>query len=1031
MLRFQVSDWYVDTEEEDEHDEQLYQIYAFGRTKEMESVCLKIENYTPFFYIEIPDRWGKYDISRFVGIIQSRANRRADFKGDMIEESLVDYQVVHKKKFYGFDGEQKHKFLMLVFKNETAFKYYRSVLYKPFTSTLLHLRDYKFQLYESKMDPLLRFFHVQNISSTGWIEVDETKLEKLPNTSHSNHCFLVDWKNVKGYDCEDRLEMIIAAFDIECKSSDDKFPQPERPGDNVIQIGITLSKYGKQGCHRKILLSLKDTAEIDGVEVHSFKSEKDLLLAFTDMMVKLEPDYLTGYNIYGFDFRYLHDRAKMLHIERHFAKMSRLINHRCKYDEIQLSSSGLGDNLLKLYVIPGIVSFDLQKIVQRDYRLESQKLDFVASSFIKDKIEDLKVILKGKKQWVVDLKIKKDQGLRQFDFISIMVDDGLSPDRFGQNLKFKVLRILEKEGGKYFRIKMSKERYEELEDLRKSGEYKFFWAMVKDDIHHTEIFKCFDGNENDRAKIGKYCIKDCELCNILTGKLDVVTNSTSMAGLCSVPISYINWRGQGIKLFSLVAKKCRQQGYLIKDLEKEDGGKYEGAHVFEPERGIHEDPIVTLDYNSLYPKSMCEGELTHERYVDNPKYDNLPGYDYYDVKFSDKDTGEKIHYRFARKKRKEPGPQGEHPDYEPGIIPSILLELLNARDAYKARLKNEKDPFKAMVLDGQQLSCKLTANSLYGQTGTKTSKIRCIPIARSTTAIGRKRLFFAQDIVEKNFKGSKVVYGDTDSIFIKFAYPKELSPRDKRLLAIKWGKEAATMINSELPWPQKIVYEKSLHPLILLNKKKYVGMLYEDSPDECYQKNMGIVLKRRDNAPIVKVVVGGIVRSLLKGQTDDVIIGDIDKSLNKMLSGGYSLEKYIITKTLKGKYKDPMKVTHKVLADRMKMRDPGTAPQVNDRIPHVYIVNPAARRKKKLQGDMVEHPDYIKLHKLKVNYYHYLTNQIIKPSIEFLQCKFKEPHRLFSKHLRQAGAKLNEVEECKNAFGFRETKGPPEFIFWS
>jgi DNA polymerase elongation subunit (family B) len=88
------------------------------------------------------------------------------------------------------------------------------------------------------------------------------------------------------------------------------------------------------------------------------------------------------------------------------------------------------------------------------------------------------------------------------------------------------------------------------------------------------------------------------------------------------------------------------------------------------------------------------------------------------------------------------------------------------------------------------------------------------------------------------------------------------------------------------------------------------------------------------------------------------------------------MDKLIISKSLRSGYKNPAQIAHKVLADRMGKRDPGNKPNVGDRIPFVYIQNPD---KKALQGERIEHPDYILANKIKPNYAFYITNQIMKP----------------------------------------------------
>ncbi len=153
-------------------------------------------------------------------------------------------------------------------------------------------------------------------------------------------------------------------------------------------------------------------------------------------------------------------------------------------------------------------------------------------------------------------------------------------------------------------------------------------------------------------------------------------------------------------------------------------------------------------------------------------------------------------------------------------------------------------------------------------------------------------------------------------------------------------------------------------------------MLYEDKPEKPKRKSMGIVLKRRDNAPIVKDIYGGVIDILMKEQNVETAIQFLKSSLQNLVDEKVPMDKLIISKSLRSGYKNPAQIAHKVLADRMGKRDPGNKPSVGDRIPFVYIQNPD---KKALQGDKIEHPDYILANKIKPNYAFYITNQIMKP----------------------------------------------------
>ena len=153
-------------------------------------------------------------------------------------------------------------------------------------------------------------------------------------------------------------------------------------------------------------------------------------------------------------------------------------------------------------------------------------------------------------------------------------------------------------------------------------------------------------------------------------------------------------------------------------------------------------------------------------------------------------------------------------------------------------------------------------------------------------------------------------------------------------------------------------------------------MLYELDPHKCKRKSMGIVLKRRDNAPIVKDVYGGIIDILMKEQNVEQAAAFLKECLQNIVDEKYDMKKLVITKSLRSGYKNPAQIAHKVLADRIGKRDPGSKPSVGDRVAYVYIENPD---KKALQGERIETPEYIMENNIAINYAFYMTNQIMKP----------------------------------------------------
>lgn len=153
-------------------------------------------------------------------------------------------------------------------------------------------------------------------------------------------------------------------------------------------------------------------------------------------------------------------------------------------------------------------------------------------------------------------------------------------------------------------------------------------------------------------------------------------------------------------------------------------------------------------------------------------------------------------------------------------------------------------------------------------------------------------------------------------------------------------------------------------------------MLYETNPDKGKLKYMGLVLKRRDNCDLVKDVYGGVLNILMKENNIQGAIDFLDKSLTDLIAGKVSMDKLAITKALRSDYKNPNQIAHKVLADRVGERDPGNKPKPGDRIKFVFVVT---NKPKPLMGERIETPDYIIDRKLKIDYTHYITNQLMKP----------------------------------------------------
>jgi hypothetical protein len=224
------------------------------------------------------------------------------------------------------------------------------------------------------------------------------------------------------------------------------------------------------------------------------------------------------------------------------------------------------------------------------------------------------------------------------------------------------------------------------------------------------------------------------------------------------------------------------------------------------------------------------------------------------------------------------------------------------------------------------------------------------------------------------------MYGDTDSLFIEFAVKDtSLSPRDKRQAVIDLTAEAGKLVTKALAPPHDFEFDKIFDPMLMFSKKRYAGLMFEENADDFVVKYMGIALKRRDNAPIVKTVYGTAMKKLLFERDVAGATRYVQDSVMDLINGKVKLGQLTITKSLRAEYANPLQIAHKALADRMALRDPGNAPASGDRIPFVYVQPPIGKTAAKLQGDRVEAPSWIKEKGLKPDYEFYLTNQIQNP----------------------------------------------------
>lgn len=1041
-----------------------YTILLFGSTPEGKPVQLKVTGFEPFFYVELPSTRDAY--ADFIERISSEIPTLGE---------ATRFEECQKSSMYGFSGGKKLNLVKVITKSRKAFYALKKVFLNERSLPCFHLYhdSEPLRVFDANLDPMLRFFHLRNLQPCGWISVDA-------DIDEVGSC---EWDEVNpcGKPPMASAPFKVNFWDIECYSESGDFPVAAK-GDPIIQIGNVIVQQGKPT--KKVIFVLGECDPVlNATEpVKSFKTEKAMLQAWAKWMVKENPDILVGYNIFGFDEKYLWERAAQLGLVVHNERMNEAVdsnmeqlsrlnngNNRMKLETKFLSSSALGDNMLYYWNTIGRLQIDLYHYIRRSASLPSYKLDSVCQFYMSGKLSSVDTT--NPKQWI--LKTKQTGDVVPGRFIVLL-------DETGEALTEK-MKVLSVEPGKSVVVESDSD--EDMEEAIK-------WAVVKDDCPPQEIFRLHrEGGAAGRAYVAQYCIQDCDLVYELYKKLDVFNNAMSMANVCSVPVSYIFTRGQGIKIESLIFKECDQRGIVVEvqetpsrnvkesesvEEEKEKEDSYEGAIVLDPVPGFYtQSPIGVCDFASLYPSTIISEDISHDSLVWvkdfdlNGKLVAMPFGDVADeahappgTRFTDIDFD--IWRADPNDKRAQPEKlrvgtrlcrYAQKPDGSKHTLPDIVAKLLKARKDKRDEAKSEKDPFRLALLDAEQLAYKLTANSLYGQLGSATFKIRLQHLAASVTAYGRKQILFAKAAIEKFYGpeandprcSAKIVYGDTDSLFVDFGVKdiktgKLLSGTEAVQATKDITEEAGHFITQALKPPHDFEYDKVFDQFIIFSKKRYVGNKYEDSVTDFKQTSMGIVLKRRDNAPVLKTIYGGAIKILLNERDVPKAANFVSQKTLEMVQGKMSLSQLTITKSLSAKYKPDYvkgdikdledqiqkklkdietlekrsKLTdkesktkqlyeanlqalygrlaakrddltrfsypaHKILADRMAKRDAGNAPASGERMGFIYIAPPPGQVAPKLQGDRIETPDYIREKKLQPDYKYYIEHQLEKP----------------------------------------------------
>lgn len=457
------------------------------------------------------------------------------------------------------------------------------------------------------------------------------------------------------------------------------------------------------------------------------------------------------------------------------------------------------------------------------------------------------------------------------------------------------------------------------------------------DIEAKDIYRYWSRGEKE--KVLNYARQDAINTYLIAKEL--LPMHYELSKMIRLPVDDVTRMGRGKQVDWLLLSEAKKIGEIAPN-PPEHAESYEGAFVLEPERGLHEN-VACLDFASMYPSIMIAFNISPDTYGCRDDCYEAP------------EVGHKF--------RKSPD----------GFFKRILRMLIEKRRELKVELKNlspESSEYK--LLDIKQQTLKVLTNSFYGYMGWNLARWYCHPCAEATTAWGRHFIRTSAKIAES--MGFKVLYGDTDSIFVTKA---GMTKEDVDRLIDK--------LHEELPI--QIEVDEYYSAIFFVEKKRYAG-LTEDG--RLVVK--GLEVRRGDWCELAKKVQREVIEVILKEKNPEKALSLVKDVISRIKEGKVSLEEVVIYKGLTKKPSKYESMQAHVKA-ALKAREMGIIYPVSSKIGYVIVKGSGNIGDRAYPIDLIEDFDGenlriktksgIEIKKLDKDYY--IDNQIIPSVLRILE----------------------------------------------
>jgi DNA polymerase elongation subunit (family B) len=781
-----------------------YVSYLYGRTyPENKSICVKVYGYQPYFYIDVPKDVDKNIYKDFlIKYLQKHIEFIVRISPKYYKEqhkNSIDYiksTFVKLTDLNGYRNGEKKILLKLVFHNEKIMRSIGNYLSKVEKREVIISQNKRepasYFAYDSfrnckvydelKFDNKLKMCHERNINPSGWVQLDTYKIIDN-NDSFSKQlinikCNYIDLKEVDttktDLDINKIPKLIMLSYDLECYSNDDLMPQYERETDVIIQIGTIFRKFGEKESYKKIIVTQKECSKLEtnNVKVISCKNEKELLIMWAHVIQQVNPDIIYGYNTFGFDDQYIIGRTKLLNIMDKFLKIvsrSKLYssNYICK----ELTSSGLGQNIFKYIDMRGRITIDIMSEIKKNpaYKFPSYSLNYVSKEFIGQSKNDLSahelfdIFKRGNPD---DIAKISDYCVQDCELVHNLVDKlSIIPSNIGMARVCHVGIDYIINRGQGIKV-LSLLAYQ----IMQMPINKRFITEFK--IKSSNNNSSYGGAAVLQPKIGIHTKPIAVLDFSSLYPSIMIGHNLSLDTIVKNP-KYIDNKDNFEKLY-YYDKKTSKKTYIT-FLKNNSNTNICGVlptllkHLLSSRKKVKDEMALTSDCCSLITKIkniINDKSSTLDNLINMIKElnDSLESkVNSLNIIFNNFEiiVDKNININITNNNN-----ISESEIFAPEFIP-FITEFTLILNNYKVfvELSNYNDIIntlhsKIVVLNALQLAYKISANSVYGQTGAPTSNIYCPEIAAVVTTLGQYYINLCKKYIEKEYK-AECIYGDS------------------------------------------------------------------------------------------------------------------------------------------------------------------------------------------------------------------------------------------------------------------------------